>query len=118
MQTPRELHALGVLRRLRICLDSIIFDSSVIPAHQWSYYSSIMRLASEGPGRATHRPRRAGETSFGGDIVPRATTGWPPGNGGARHMTGGLFRKVMTFIGSGAKADSRGRVRHYLPISI
>ena len=41
-----------------------------------SYLASVLRMSSEGPGRATHRPRRGGETSFGGDIVPRAATGW------------------------------------------
>ena len=71
-------------------------------AFQWSYLASIMRLAAE--GSSVHRPRRAGELSIGGDIVPRDATGWPPGSGAARHVDGGLFRKIMTFVGSGAKA--------------
>ena len=78
------------------------FGSGV--AFQWSYLASIMRVASEGFATGTHRPRRAGETSFGGDIVPRDATGWPPGSGATRQMTNGLFRKIMTFIGSGGKA--------------
>eukprot|EP01050_Picozoa_sp_SAG11_P021156 SAG11_NODE_3708_length_2267_cov_1.899908_1_plen_90_part_00 len=61
-----------------------------------------MRMAAEGSG--VHRPRRAGEISFGGDIVPRAASGWPPGTGTVRQMEGGLFRKIMAFVGSGAKA--------------
>ena len=36
--------------------------------------------------------------------IPRAPTGWPPGGGAERHMDGGLFRKIMTFVGQGAKA--------------
>ena len=69
-------------------------------AFQWSYLASVMRLASEGPGRDTHRPRRTGETSFGGDIVPRAASGWPPDSGTTRQMSGGLFRKIMCVPGT------------------
>jgi hypothetical protein len=72
-------------------------------AFTWSYLASVMRMSSEGPGRDTHRPRRAGETTFGGDIVPRAATGWG-GCGAARRMQGGLFLKIVALIGSGAKA--------------
>ena len=51
----------------------------------------------------TARPD-GGEITFGGYIVPRAASDWPPNSWGRRRMRGGLFRKVMTLIGSGAKA--------------
>ena len=41
-----------------------------------------------------------GETSFGGDIVPRAASGWPPDSGTTRQMSGGLFRKIMCVPGT------------------
>ena len=54
--------------------------------------------------RAGERASR-GHSQYGMYIVPRAATGWPPdGGGGARHMSDGLFRKIMNFIGQGGKA--------------
>ena len=60
---------------------------------QWSYYASIFSSAA-----------KLGGVRFGGYLVPRAASGWPPGSGGERHMVGGLFRKIMTYVGGGAKA--------------
>ena len=62
-------------------------------AYQWSYYASIFSSAA-----------KLGNIRFGGYIVPRAASGWPPGSGGERHMKDGLFRKIMTYVGGGAKA--------------
>lgn len=64
-------------------------------AFQLSYYAAIFR--------AGERASRGG-VHYGMYLVPRAATGWPPGSGGQRHMKDGLFRKIMTFIGQGAKA--------------
>ena len=64
-------------------------------AFQLSYYAAIFRAGQ----RASN-----GSTDYGMYLVPRAATGWPPGSGAERHMKGGLFRKIMTFIGQGAKA--------------
>ena len=40
-------------------------------AYQWSYYASIFSSAA-----------KLGNIRFGGYLVPRAASGWPPGSGG------------------------------------
>ena len=55
-------------------------------------------MSGGGDFACTHRPRRVGETSFGGDIVSTRRERLATGLWGDTANDDGLFRKIMTFI--------------------